>query len=312
MHHAKKVITGIILLLSVFLNGYAISENKSGGVKMTDWSLGRIDFSIPSQFELRGRSQSIYHVDVTTNLLNGKTSADVWNEKLKKIKAIHVNATKNNEQITIEEIEPGFPVVAYRENASSQLFITVEGQKTVGNSLLSLKYQGRAGKEKDIMNLLSITAEGYQVGVSHGFNVGAGSVTSKPSVNEYARALFKQVNSVELSVTVKTAGKQLEQQPLEDIDHEIKGLARDDMTLKVLKNEEREVAGFLGYEGHITIEGKDESPQFRFTWFTPGVTADSFRPEILIKVHGPVEKIEEFKPIWEKLLKSLRMRPATN
>ena len=117
-------------------------------------------------------------------------------------------------------------------------------------------------------------------------------------------------NSLELNISTHVATANLNKHPLDDIDYEIKGLAQDGLTLKVLKNEPREVAGFAGNEGLITYEGKNEPAQFRFTWFTPGVTADAFKPEILIKVHGPLDKMEEFKMIWEEILRSLKMRAA--
>ena len=139
MHRTIKTIAVLVMILTTHGNNLASATKASGVKNMTNWSLGRIDFSFPTQFQLVGRSQSIYHVEVMTSILNGKNANEIWDEKLKKIKAAHLAAAKDNEKIKIEEIEPGFHVVIYRENKSSKLFMTIEGQKDLGNSILELK-----------------------------------------------------------------------------------------------------------------------------------------------------------------------------
>lgn len=303
-------------LLAIFITfaiggeGNTTEAQDFGEVKMKSWSLGRIDFNLPKQFEIKGRAQSIYHVHVTTTPLNGKPAAEIWSDKLNKIKTIHSAAGNKQETVIIREIDSNFPVAIYRENTTMPELVTLEGQKKVDNDILTLKFQGKAGKEPDIIRLLTITAEGYHADIPYGFNVGAGSITSKPSRNEYATASFTDDSNVELRISIQTAGTYLNKHSLDDIEHEIKGLALDGITLKVLKNAEITVAGFDGYEGQISLESQSEAPEFRFTWFTPGVTADAFKPEILLKVHGPLKNIEAFKPVWEEILKSLKIRRA--
>jgi len=308
-----RFFTQILLVLTIgfsaFVEGNTQQVKNSGDNKMKSWSLGRIDFSIPQQYVLSGRTQNIYYVDVSEIPLEGRKPEDVWISKVKEIKAKHIKAGYKEETTQIKEMEPSFNVIFYQDNPTSPELVKFEAQKTVGDNLLEMSFEGQAGKESDMLRGLSIIANAYHEGVSYGFNVGTGSITSTPGLNEYARAGFKdQEYGTKINVSTRVATKNLNDHPLDDVKYEIKGLAQDGIKLKVLKNVERVVAGFKGYEGHISLESQNEEPEFRFTWFTPGVTADSFKPEILIKVHGPLKDIEAFKVIWEELLKSLKIR----
>ncbi len=308
-----RLITQLIILASVIYATYVVGDNmqpqRFGEKKMKNWSLGRIDFNLSQQYMLSGRIQNIYYVDVTTTSLAGMNAEDVFRNKIKYIKEQHIKAGNKEKSIQIKEIEPGFNAIFYQENSSSPELVKLEAQKIVNNDLLEMSFEGKAGKENEMLRGISIIAKSYHAGISHGFNVGAGSITSTPGLNEYARASFKEhENKIVLNISSQVATPHLNHHPLQDIEDEIKGLTNDGIILKVIKNEERTVAGFNGYEGLISFNDGKEEPQFRFTWFTPGITADSFSPEILIKARGPLKNIDSFKTIWEELLKSLKIR----
>ena len=276
------------------------------GLSMKLISLGRFNFSLPEEFDLLGRHQSIYHVEVVTIALQDKSPDDLWYKRLEKIKAKNVSS----KMLWEREVHPGFPAVFYQVDPSVPS-VTLEAQKTLEDHLLILKYEGKKGMEKDILRLISITAGGYKKGIAKGFNIGAGSITSKPSLNEHAFIKFKnKALQTEVSINTQTVGRVLNKHPLDDVSNEVKGLALEGIKLKVLKDKKRTVADFPGFEGRVILDSPDEEPIFRYTWFFQGETGNSFKPEILIKVIGPAKHIEEVNEIWENLLKSLGLRSA--
>ena len=303
-----KLTLVFFITLSLHIDSNAQDIKKNGDVKMKQWSLGRVNFNLPKYFKIINRNHSIYHVEVNTIPINESTADIIWENRLKKIKTINSLAVEGDKSINFIESDTDFPIVIYRENPSMPNLITMETQKNLHKHILTLKFQGKSGKEENIKKLFSITSGGYSAESPYGFNIGLGSLNSKPSRNEFASANFKNDKNLDVKISIKTAGTYLTKHPLDDIEFEIKGLANEGVSLKVIKDEVRTVAGFKGNEGIISLDDGKENSQFRYTWFTPGETADSFRPEILIKVHGPLEDIDSFKTIWEDILSSFEIR----
>ena len=272
---------------------------------MKQMSLGRFNFSLPKEFDLVGRHQSIYHVAVETVPLQDKSPDDLWHKRIEKIKAKKVFS----KMLWETEVHPGFPAVFYQEDPSVPR-VTLEAQKTLENHLLILKYEGKKGMEKDILRLISITAGGYKKGTSKGFNIGVGSLTSKPSLNEHARIRFKnKALQTEVSIDTQTVGRVSTHHPLDDVSNDIKDLALQGIKLKVLKDKKRTVADFPGFEGLVIFDVPDEEPFFIYTWFFHGEAGgNSFKPKILIKVTGPAKHLEPVTGILENLLNSLHVR----
>jgi hypothetical protein len=271
---------------------------------MKPLSLGRFNFNLPDEFDLVGRNQSIYHVEIMTIPLKDKSPADLWYKRIEKIKSEIISS----KMLWEKEIHPDFPAVFYQTDPTVPS-VNMEAQKTLKDHILILKYQGKKNMETDMMRLISIIAGGYQQGITKGFNIGAGSITSKPSVNEHAFIKFKhQALQTEVSINTQTAGRVLNVHPLDDVSNEIKGLALEGIKLKVLIDEKKTVAGLPGFEGHVILDSPEEEPIFRNTWFFQGEQKNSFKPEILIKMTGPEKHIEAVNEIWIKLLKSIRLR----
>lgn len=302
-------ITLITIIISIsHTYGFAQGSTSSGDIKMTNWSLGRINFTLSDSLKLTGRNHNIYFVDIKAKTLSDIDSSDYWKGKINSINN-KISKSRLTNNLTSIILDSDFFVAFYNDKAIDSDIIKLEAQKSFDNTILEMSFEGKSGKEDEMLRGIKIITNSFEKSSPYGFNIGNGSITSTPGINEHTRATFKDDNNnIKLEISTQVATQYLNSHPLEDIEHEIKGFALDGITLKVLKNTERTVAGFNGYEGMITLETKDEIPEFRFTWFTPGVTADSFKPEIRIKATGPIENIEEFKMIWEIILNSLSIR----
>jgi hypothetical protein len=277
-------------------------------LKIKQLSLGRFDFCLPIQFELIGRHQSIYFVEIWTNPLQDQSPEILWQLCLTKINDENTFEDSTYKITWIGEINPGFPFVFYQPD-SEEPTVTLEAQKTIENHLLLFKYDGKKGMEKEILRLISIIADEYQYGIPYGFNVGLGSVTSIPGINEQAFAKFVTENlKTEVSIYTQTVGNILNDKPLDDISNEIKHHKLEGIDLKVLKDNERIVSEFSGFEGLILLDFPNEEPIFRYTWFFQGEKTNSFKPEILIECTGPASLLDSWHGIWENLLKSFSPR----
>lgn len=313
MRCISKIIYTICLFFTTSSYGDFGKIFLSKDIAMKSFSLGRIDISIPSDFSFTGRTQTIYHVDASTIPLTNNTGSEIWTNRLDEIKQEHIKAGNNHDSIEVQHTSSGLKVVFYNANPGYPDQTFLEAQQDLGDHILSLKYQGKSEKQENMLKLVSIVSDSYTQDIPYGFNIGRGSITSKPSRNEHASAGFvAKTNNIELFITTQTSGKYLSDHPLEDIDHEIEALSKEGVTLKVLKNYKKTIEGFEGYEGRIFVESQSEEPIFRFTWFYSGITADSFNPEILIKATGPKKHMDTFNHAWDEIIESLKMRPENS
>ena len=276
--------------------------------KAKQWSVGRFDFSLPEQFILAGRNQSIYTVKAETRQYSDQSPATLWQLYLKKITA--ENVSQENPEVIVwqEELSPGFNVASYRTDMDLEV-ITYTAQKAYEDEILVLTCEGKIGFEEDILHLIKFTAQGYKTGVFNGFNVGAGSIISQPSVFEQAFASFENpLLNMEVSFNSQTVGEILNDHPLEDVQFEKKSLSADGIMLNVLQNDKRNLANIPGYEGLVTVDFPEDESVFRYTWFHEGVPGDSFKPEILVKMSGPAKHLELAGKTWEALLNSFMVR----
>lgn len=199
------------LLLLTLLCNVECSDAKmtfQEGTSMNKWNLGRLDFSLPEQFEIIGRYQSIYSVIVKTSPLQNTTAVAIWNKRLKEIRSIHLANGYSSETLRITEINPGFPAVFYHENSAAPKSVTLEAHKPVPGNVLKLSFTGKIGAKNDMLRLISLTAEDYRPGVWNGFSVGSGSLIGPPSKYEHARATFKDKKTkTVLKIHLHTAGR---------------------------------------------------------------------------------------------------------
>lgn len=275
---------------------------------MKNWSIGRLDFSLPEKFKLIGRKQSIYHVLVETFPLQGKSAQRIWEQHLEQVRSQHVSNGFSQDTFNITEISPGFSAVFYNDNPTMPISVTVEAYKQVQNDIVKMEFTGKQGKEDVMLRVLSIIADGYRPAITNGFNVGAGSLISPPSVNERAAAGFEESEThMELDVELNTAGSRLSEGPLENIDDEMKGLGAERIKLKIIHRRSRKAAGFYGEEALVQIKDSEES-RFRYTWFYAGETANSFKPDTRIQLSGSAKYQEEATAVWDLIINSMRMR----
>jgi hypothetical protein len=309
-------LTIFILIFAVFISAGVIllflstkkSDRHMENLELKQWSLGRFDFSLPDQFYPAGRNQSIYGVEVSTSRLQDQSPDTLWQIHLAKIKVDYSSSAHPELFIWIKEVKTGFNAVSYQKDPLVPA-VTVDAQENFPDHILQLKCEGQLGRENELLRLITITAGGYKLGVPEGFNVGEGAITSESSVNEHAFASFKNDSlKIEVTIETQTPGKYLNDHPLSDISYEKKSLEKEGVGLKVLKDEKRTVAGFAGHEALIVIDTREDVPNFRYTWFYQGETANGFKPEILITMLGQEVNLETVKETWENLLKSLTIR----
>jgi len=308
-------ISTLLILLFVVSNGACSSGGKSpangphkGGISMNNCSLGRLDFSLPKKFKLIGRSQSIYLLQVETIPLQGKSEKEIWDKRVKYLQAKHIANGYSLDTFKITEISPGFSAVFYKDNPSMPFSITVEAYKPVPGNIFRMEFTGETGKEDVMLRGIALTADDYRPNIANGFSIGAGSLISPPSKREHASAGFKDgENSMRLDVELNTAGSRLSKGPLENIDEEIQGLGAEGIKLKVLERRSRKAAGFNGEQALVELKDSEES-SFRYTWFCPGETADSFKPEIRIQFRGSTENLEQATAEWNSIIDSLAIR----
>ena len=297
-------------LVGILLFSTGLYSEKITKTKTMKWSLGRLDFSLPEQFELKGRNQSIFHIEVATIPLEKVSAKEIWNQRIEQLRVQHVSNGFPLDTFTINEIAPDFSIVFYQENKSLHLLVTAEAYKEVGDNILTLKYSGQKGKEDVMREMISLTAADYRPDITNGFNVGAGSLISPPSINEHASATFEDRETrMKLTLYIHTSGPTPSKGPLDSIDDEIKGLGAEGIQLRVIQQVTRKAAGFSGEQGLVEIKSPAQNESgFRYTWFYAGETANGFKPEIRIQLNAKPENQESATMIWEKSLDSMKMR----
>lgn len=268
--------------------------------------LGRLTVNIPEGFVPTGRSSSMWHVDLATLDLDGRTPDDLWEDRIGRLESDVAPAAGEDEALDTLRIEPGMQAVVYVSDPSDPDLITVEAQKPYGTHVLRLRFEGLAEKRADILRLLGNAAGSYEPGSTEGFCIGHGSVVGKPSVNEFALMTLEHPEAgIELSIQSQTAGPHLSEHPLADIENEIRTMRSEGVFLEVLKDARRQIGRWDGYEGWVRMEAVTEEPALRTTWFYPGISADSRNPEIQIKAFAPVESRELHEAAWEAVLNSM-------
>jgi len=302
----------LLLLLLLTESNSVLSTNAfnyQGDFFMEKYSQGRLDYVLPKNFKQKGRDQSIYSVKVKEISLNNKSLLEDWTNRVEQFRLKHLASGNNIDTMSVGEILPGFYYAFYHEDDDLDV-ITVEAHKLIGDNVLCLKYTGMVGKEKNMLRQVSGPAEGYRPNINRGFNIGEGSLTSGPSINEMTFAVFEDDRGMfELSIRTDTVGSYLNKGPLDNIAYEIEGLRIEGIVLKVEQKGERVVAGFPGEEGLVTFENpKEKEANFKFTWFYTGETAKAYKPEIRIKLIGKLDDLEVAKKVWTNLMNSITMR----
>lgn len=303
-------ITLITILFTTIVGcGKQIEQTKvtvnQGDNKMTTWHLGRIGFELPEQFQLTARGQQIYHVNITVISAGSQSAEQHWLSTLSEIQHSGEQAHLIKEGILM----PGVPSLFYHEKSTLPIEISMVAQKMIGDAVITATFQGKQGYEEDIARLVSYVLDSYQTGYETGFSIGPGVITTKPSRSEHATATFDDpVTDIELSIETQTAGVRLAEEPLADIEEEIAAFSSEDFEMKVLKHKNRIVGGFQGVEGIISFGDTNKEATLRYTWFTPGTTADSFAPEISIKAVALEKESKVFEQHWTALLDSLVLR----
>lgn len=308
----KCVVLILALLLTACFDADKTIRNSNlpGATPMNQYSLARLDYSLPSEFELIGRQQSLSRVQAATFPINDKTLEQIWREHVDQIRKDQISKELPTDTITTGEISSGFPIVFYFANSAVPHRVTAEAYRLVGKDILRLKFTGTKGKEDNIKHLFTIISNDYRSEIPNGFNLGAGSIIGEASVNEGSTVSLKNVETqCHLTIYTQTAGSNLNTGPTDNIEEEIEGLSEEGIKLEMLQQQEKAVAGLGGEEAIISIEDPDSNTtMLRYTWFYAGETTNAFKPEILVKMSCPRSEQKQAEEIWSELIDSLKVR----
>jgi len=300
-----------LLLIGTILTGCRASDRESkqedrlpnGNTMQT--CLGRTFVDLPDGYRVLGRSQSMWHVEMST-LAMGEDSPDIrWEKRVEKLRSDE----RTGASVRPVEVAPGAQSIAYAPDAEDPDLVVLEAQKAFPDHLLRLKFEGLSNKEADIVRLLGSAVERYQPGSNVGFCIGFGAIAGKPSVNESALlSAERQESAIHLTIETRSAGSILSDDPLANIDEERAALRSNMTRLDVLRNEGRDAGGLEGAEGWIEVQEPRKDPLLRFTWFFPGVSGDSTRPEIRLKATAPAALRDILEADWTAILDSFSLQ----
>lgn len=315
----KKHIILIIFGLSFLFVGYnkTISPKKiikEQVLTMDQYSCGRFDFNVPKQFKVVGRSHKIYGVDIETVPLDGKEFLDIWNKRIEEVRSLHLKRNYPIESFESREIDSSTHIVFYKKNTILPHNVTTELFKQIdeSNFLKMTLNSAKENKKKKVLRLFSIIDSSYCNGSDKGFNIGVGSLVSSTSVNESAYIGFQDIkNNLDIYIRVHTVGKYLEKARFDNMPWwtTILGIKYEGVKIKVNGRRRKKALGFSGRKGRITMtESATNKKDFSHSWFYPGETANPFKPEISIELHGTTNNEKLASQVLSQILNSLKIR----
>jgi len=169
-----KILLMVSIAFTTQIDGSNMLQKNNGENNMKDWSLGRINFTLSGQFELTGRNQNIYFVDVTTVASGNHKPNEILSNKIKLINEKNIKNSNNKSEIKVTELEPNLHAIFHQENPSTPSIVKLEAYKIIEDIILEMIFEGKSGKEKDMLRCISIISDSYLSGIPYGFNVGAG------------------------------------------------------------------------------------------------------------------------------------------
>jgi hypothetical protein len=265
---------------------------------------------MPEVLSVAGRSHSIYGVEVNTVALPAGGVETLWRERLARISALSPPSGITNTVIRKFDLQYGVSAVWYFANSGDDELRSLEAVKPEADHAVLVLFEGIAGKEDVVETLLKNVLGAYVPKVRQGFCVGHGSITSEPSINEYARIAFahRRLPSFETTVETQTV-KEPDNRTYSSLDEEQQVVRAHGGELITLRNQTRLVASLEGKEIWVSVVTPREPSFVRFTWHFAGVSGDSSRPMINIKGIAPTNQQAELETIWETVLKSFRSVP---
>jgi Tle cognate immunity protein 4 C-terminal domain len=279
--------------------------------KENEQCIGRFRFALPSTMSVSGRSQSIYHVDVSTVPIPPGGAQSLWNARVTQLRALTPQAT-NGSSVRTFELEPGVPALWSAKNPDSPQRLNLEVMKVSGNHVLLASRSLDVGEETKMETLVKIVVDAYLPNVNSGFCVGFGSITSEPGLNEQTRIALahKQLSDLEITLQTQTVARP-DLRTYSDVNEEKDFMAAKGGKLSVLRNHSRSVAALEGKEIWIVAEGPGEPPLVRFTWHFAGVPQNSSKPMINVVGTAPVKNQLDLEKIWDDLLNSIQTVPPS-
>jgi hypothetical protein len=281
---------------------------------MTDkrpFAIGRFQFSMPESLVVASRKQSIYRVDVRTEELPsaGGGAQAVWGGIMADVHAVQPSPVNGRVVIREFDLKPGVRAVWYFRNPEAPKLLNLEALKAFPDHVLLLVRGCETGKEEPVEKLVGNVATAYAPGAMRGFCLGRGCITSEPGNNEDTTATFRSRTTpeLELSFETHTVGNQVDV-PMSQMIDELKAQAGASGSVQALRQSPRKSAGLTGEEALLSVsDGK--KPFATYRWHFPGVTGNSFAPEIGLVGTVPIGGLDALTKVVDEILNSFQPVP---
>jgi hypothetical protein len=284
------------------------NENNNGN----SLCIGRFRLTVPQTLTVKGRSQSIYDVDVSTMELPAGGIEALWDERLKKIRALTPPGAATSSIVREFQLQPGVRSVWYIKSADDPDFRDLDAIQPVGKHAVLATTDVQGGKEDIVETLVKLVLNAYVPETTNGFCVGDGAVTSKPSRSEHTRIAFEHRTMDDIKITFETQTvREPDTQSYSNLDEEKQAVSGSGGKISVLRDQTRSVNALEGKEIWISVTVPRENPFVRFTWHFAGASLNSSQPAINIVATTRAEHQKELESIWESLLQSLMTVPVS-
>jgi len=275
--------------------------------------IGRFRFLLPAALVVQGRSQSIYRAEAGTVAIPPGTADAWWAAKLATLR--RGKRPAGVADIIIRPLAvpaPEMRGVLHYAGPDTPELQTVLVMKPFADHLVHISRQTEADGVPEIEKMVLGTIASYVPGGREGFDIGHGSLTSVPGVNEQARIAFRHASlpKLELDFDTRTVRAPEKEDPLAGVEQDQQRLAAAGQTLTVLRNQRRSVAGLPGMEGRLLLKAIPPADSLlRYSWSHPGVAALPTAPAIMVVASAPQRDQAALEAAWEQLLGSLQLLP---
>ena len=272
--------------------------------------IGRFQFAAPEAFNVTRRSQTIYRVNVRTDLLPLGGTEAAWQNRLARIRALAPQPAAPDPIVRTFDLQPGMPAIWFIGDADSPQLRNLEAMKPVGNHVVRADALADAGKETLAEGLVRDILNAYHPETSHGFCIGDGSITLEPAQIEKTslELTHRKLADLKLRLDTETV-KEPDSKTLSNVEEEELAIAARGGHMSILRNQPRIAAGLSGKEIRISVVVPGAHPFVRFSWHFPGAPINGVKPQIDIVGSAPTEQQAELVITWEAVLQSLRPIP---
>lgn len=272
--------------------------------------IGRFQFTLGSTLLPRGRYQSIYGVEVSTVAAAPGQATLLWAERLAALRSGPKPPGAAERILRGFELLPAVPAVLYHETPDNPGLVTLLAGKPFGDHLLLVARSADVAAAANLEKLVRGVVLGYRPAGQQGFDVGFGTLTSEPGVNEEARLTLTHAALPEFDIRFDSHNVREPERadPLQDFEQDRQRLAGG-VALSLLRNQPRRAAGLEGREGWVQFAYKTGENSLRLSWSYPGVAGQATTPAIMIVATARQQDRPALAAAWDMMLGSMRPIP---